>query len=64
MPPRPALRATWYLFALSLTVAGAPAAEPALDRLTIEPPGTVLDGRRSSARLIATGHYDDGTVRT
>ena len=62
MSPRPALRATWYLFAWSLTVAGAPAAEPT-DRLSIEPPDTVLDGRRSSAQLIATGHYDDGTLR-
>jgi hypothetical protein len=39
------------------------ATESALDRLSIEPPGTVLDGRRSSAQLIATGHYSDGAVR-
>ena len=41
----------------------APAAESAPDRLIIEPPDTVLDGRRSSAQLIATGHYGDGSVR-
>jgi hypothetical protein len=63
MSSRAALPATCYLLALSLVPAVTLAAESALDRLSIEPPGTVLDGRRSSAQLIATAHYSDGAVR-
>jgi hypothetical protein len=39
------------------------AADSPPERLSIEPPGTVLDGRRASAQLIATGYYADGAVR-
>jgi hypothetical protein len=60
---RPARAATRYLLALWLVPAAALATEPVLDRLSIEPPGTVLDGRRSSAQLIATAHYRDGAER-
>jgi Protein of unknown function (DUF1553)/Protein of unknown function (DUF1549) len=60
---RPALRTTWYLLGLCLAPALAPAAESEPERLSIEPPGTVLDGRRAWAQLIATGHYSHGAVR-
>jgi hypothetical protein len=63
MTSRLAQRTTWNLLVLWLIMAGAHAGEPVLDRLTIEPASTVLDGRRASAQLIATGHYGDGSVR-
>jgi hypothetical protein len=47
--------------AIILTLLGA--AEPTPVRLTIEPAETVLNGRRASAQLIATGHYTDGSTR-
>ena len=63
MSSRPALKSTWYLLAFFLAPAVILATESAPDRLSIEPPGTILDGRRASAQLIATGHYTDGAVR-
>jgi hypothetical protein len=54
--------AAWNVLAIWLAAA-ATAAEWVPDRLVIEPAGTVLDGRRASAQLIATGRGDDGTVR-
>ena len=63
MSSRLALRTTWYLLGLCLAPAVAPAAESEPERLSIEPPGTVLDGRRAWAQLIATGYYADGAVR-
>jgi Protein of unknown function (DUF1549) len=52
---------TWNLFALWLT-AVAPAADWAPDRLIVEPAGTVLDGRRAQAQLIATGFGRDDAI--
>jgi hypothetical protein len=50
-------------FVALLPSAGAVTAGTAPVRLTIEPPATVLDGRRASAQLIVTGQYADGTLR-
>src|SRR4051794_5501778 len=63
MSSRPAPTARRNLLASSLAPAVTLATESAPDRLSIEPPDTVLDGRRASAQLIATGHYADGAVR-
>src|SRR5436305_10000095 len=63
MASRLAQRTTWNLLWVWLSTALARAAESVPDRLSIEPPGTVLDGRRASAQLIATGSYADGAVR-
>ena len=63
MPSRPARRAKSYLLALCLVPAAAAAADALPERLSIEPTGTVLDGRRASAQLIATGHFAGGAVR-
>jgi hypothetical protein len=63
MPIRMACRCAWYVMAICLAPIVALAGEPELVRVAIEPPGTVLDGRRASAQLIATGHYADGTER-
>ena len=60
---RPALRTTCNLLGFWLVSALAPAAERVPDRIMIEPPQTVLDGRRGSAQLIATAHDADGAVR-
>jgi hypothetical protein len=54
---------TWNVLAIWLAAGAATAAERAPDRLIIEPAGTVLEGRRASAQLIATGHGGDGSVR-
>ena len=59
MTSRLAQWTSWNLLALWLVTAGDHAAESVLDRLTIEPSSTVLDGGRASAQLIATGHYGD-----
>ena len=59
MPPRTA----WHLLALCLAPAIVQAAGSVPDRIRIEPPETVLDGRRATAQLIATGHYPGPTVR-
>ncbi|QDV36339.1 DUF1549 domain-containing protein [Tautonia plasticadhaerens] len=59
MPPRTA----WQLLALCLAPAIVQAAGSVPDRIRIEPPETVLDGRRATAQLIATGHYPGETVR-
>ena len=63
MTSRLARSAIRNLMALWLATAAAHAGDSVLDRMTIEPPGTVLDGRRASAQLIATGHHGDGSVR-
>ncbi len=63
MTSRLAQWTTWNLLAFWLATAGAHAREPVLDRLSIEPTSTVLDGGRASAQLIATGQYGDGSVR-
>src|SRR5262249_1996751 len=51
------------LLALWLVTPAVMAADSVPERLSIEPPRTVLDGRRASAQLIATGYYADGAVR-
>jgi hypothetical protein len=63
MLTRPAHGAIWSLLAFWLAPALLFAAESTPDRISIDPPRTVLDGRRSSAQLIVTGHYADGTLR-
>ena len=63
MACRLARRTTCNLLAIWLATAVAPAAERVPDRLMIEPAGTVLDGRRATAQLVATGHVGDGAVR-
>ena len=63
MASRLARRTTWSLVAWWIASAGAMAAESVPARLSIEPISTVLDGRRASAQLIATGAFSDSTVR-
>jgi hypothetical protein len=63
MTSHQARRTTWSLLALWLAPALVLAAESAPDRLSIEPAEAVLDGRRASAQLIATGHDADGAAR-
>jgi hypothetical protein len=63
MTSRLAQRGPWNLLAFWLVTACAHAGEPVLDRITIEPTSTVLDGGRASAQLLATGQYGDGSVR-
>jgi hypothetical protein len=63
MPSRPARHTKSCLLALCLVPAATIAADSLPERLSIEPPSTVLDGRRATAQLIATGHYADGSVR-
>ena len=60
---RTALRTICCFLGLCVTPGVAPAAESEPDRLTIEPQGTVLDGRGASAQLIATGYDSHGAVR-
>src|SRR4051794_1390533 len=63
MTSRLAQWTTWNLLVIWLVTAGAHAGESLLDRITIEPSSTVLDGGRASAQLIATGQFGDGSVR-
>ena len=63
MSCRPALSAIWYLLGLYFATAFSLAAESEPDRLGIEPPATVLDGRRAMAQLIATAYDPHGAVR-
>src|SRR5262245_10783539 len=60
-------RTSWNLLLFGVSTAAAMAAEPVPlpvgERLSIEPPGTVLDGRRASAQLIATSRSADGALR-
>ena len=63
MISRVARRSKWNLLVLWLATAVASAADSVPARLTIEPETTVLDGRRASAQLIATGFYGDGSER-
>ena len=63
MASRMAQQSKWNLLVFWLATAGATAAESVPARLTVEPETTVLNGRRASAQLIATGFYGDGSVR-
>lgn len=64
MVSRPVHPASWCLVvACCLTPEFVRASPSDLERLTIEPTETVLDGRRDSAQLIATGYFAGGTVR-
>src|SRR4051812_13855066 len=63
MTSRLARSAMRNLLALWLASAAAHAGDSVFDRITIEPTGTVLDGRRAWAQLIVTGHHGDGSVR-
>jgi hypothetical protein len=56
-------RHPWYVLLWCLAPALVQAEGPLPDRMSIEPPETVLDGRRDSAQLIVTGHYAGGSVR-
>src|SRR4051812_19836821 len=56
-------RASRVLLALWLTPTLVLAADPSPQRLSVEPPDTVLDGRRASAQLIATGHGEEGSLQ-
>ena len=63
MASRLARRTTWCLVGWWFSSAVALAAESVPAHLNIEPSCTILDGRRASAQLIATGSYTDDTVR-
>ena len=63
MPSRPAFLAKSWIVVLWLGPVVATAADLPPERLSIEPPGTVLDGRRATAQLIATGYYQGGAER-
>jgi hypothetical protein len=63
VPSRPACCANLWLLAQLLVPAITIAADSLPERLLIEPPSTVLDGRRATAQLIATRYDADGAVR-
>src|SRR5262245_442833 len=63
MSSRLASLATWCVVVFALGPASAFGAESAPADLKIEPPDTVLDGKRASAQLIVTGSCRDGTLR-
>lgn len=54
---------SWLVLGCCLTPAGAQETASGPNRIVIEPTDTLLDGRRDSAQLIATGHFPGEATR-